>query len=134
MRRSFARLGITVLLVAAAIVPATTAEAKQYPTSLTSNDVSVTYTDSNGTNYVTELGGLLQTNRRCRKNRLVTITFTDAEGATKSYGSDTTDGEGVFVIPHATLDAPSGTDFLVVVAERKVRHGKCLATQVTIPS
>jgi hypothetical protein len=134
MGRWLVRLTVCTLLVAA--IPAGTAiGAKQVPTSLTSNDVSETYTtDNQGASYVTEIGGLLMTNRRCRKNRQVSITFINSQGQPATYGTDASDREGVFIIPHPTLDAPAGTDFSISVLERRVRRANCQATQVTVAS
>ena len=133
MRRWFVRLTGTLLLIAA-VVPAGTASAKQYPTSFDGNNVTYQYTDSGGVQYVTEIGGQIQTARRCRKNRAVSITFTNPSGTSGTYGSATTNLEGVFIIQHPTLDTPTGTEFSVTIAERKVRRGKCLGTQATLIS
>ncbi len=133
MRRWTMLLAGTLLLIAA-VVPAGTASAKQYPTSFSGNNVTYQYTNSGETQYITEIGGLLETNRRCRKSRVVSITFTNPSGVSGTYGSATTDRQGVFIIQHATLDTPSGTQFSVTIAERKIRHGKCLGTQATLLS
>jgi hypothetical protein len=131
------RLTVTltgILLLAVAVLPAGTASAKQYPIKFDGNNVTYKYTDSGGTQYITEIGGLPEYARRCRKNRAVSITFTPPEGVSGNYGSDTTDSEGVFIVQHSALDAPTGTVFKVTIAPRKVRHGTCLGTEATLIS
>jgi len=134
MRRWTSKLAVAGLVLAAMAPAGTVFAAKSFPTSLTSNDVSEMTTDSGGVSYVTEIGGLLHSNKDgCLRKREVRINFKEGD-ATKEFGIALTDRKGVFVISHPALDAPVGTDFLITVLQRKIKHATCLAVEVTVAS